>query len=147
GDLMPQKDWLVMGVPIASIDGKELTGRVRTEIVVEEKGIQTQPLSGDERVKSYPAASLNKSLETLTVRKEGYAHHIPIDDSQWEFAASKKDGPTDRKAIRRSAQNLYLRSGFEPGHIYEFIYPAKNPLVLGLGFAVVRDLVSFLRYE
>jgi hypothetical protein len=26
------------------------------------------------------------------------------------------------------------------------IYPAKNPLVLGLGFAVVRDLVSFLRY-
>src|SRR5262249_23268441 len=28
-----------------------------------------------------------------------------------------------------------------------FIYPAKNSLVLGLGFAVVRDLVSFLRYE
>ena len=25
--------------------------------------------------------------------------------------------------------------------------PAKNPLVLGLGFAVVRDLVSFLRFE
>ena len=37
--------------------------------------------------------------------------------------------------------------GFKPGHIYEFIYPAKNPLVLGLGFAVTRDLISFLRYE
>ncbi len=33
-----------------------------------------------------------------------------------------------------------------PGHIYEFIYRAKGPLVLGLGFAVVRDLVSFLRF-
>jgi Alpha/beta hydrolase domain len=147
GDLTPQKHWLVMGVPVASINGKEISRRVRTEIVVEEKGIQSQPLSGDERVKSYAAASLNKSLATLTVREKGYGHRIPIDESQWEFAACREDGRMDRKDIRRSAQDLYLRSGFKPGHIYEFIYPAKNPLVLGLGFAVVRDLVSFLRYE
>src|SRR5262245_59901155 len=145
GDLMPQKDWLVMGVPVASINGKELTRRVRTEIVVEEKGIQSQPLSGDERVKSYAAASLDKSLATLTVRKKGYGPRIPIDGSNWEFATC--DGQSNGKTIRRSAQDLYLRAGFKPGHIYEFIYPAKNPLVLGLGFAVVRDLVSFLRYE
>src|SRR5215468_5113227 len=147
GDLMPQKDWLVMGVPVASVNGKELTRRVRTEIVVEEKGVHSQPLSGDERVKSYAAASFDKSLATLTVRKKGYGHRIPIDDSQWEFAACKKDGLRDRKTIRKSTEDLYLRSGFKPGHIYEFIYPAKNPLVLGLGFAVVRDLISFLRYE
>src|SRR5215468_935596 len=147
GDLMPQKDWLVMGVPVASVNGKELTRRVRTEIVVEEKGIHSQPLSGDERVKSYPAASFDKSLATLTVRKKGYGHRIPIDDSQWEFAACKKDGRMNRKTIRKSTEDLYLRAGFKPGHIYEFIYPAKNPLVLGLGFAVVRDLISFLRYQ
>src|SRR5215510_557651 len=145
GDLMPQKDWLVMGAPVASINGKELTRRVRTEIIVEEKGIQSQPLSGDERVKSYAAASLDKSLATLTVRKKGYGPRIPIDGSNWEFATC--DGQSNGKTQRRSAQDLYLRSGFKPGHIYEFIYPAKNPLVLGLGFAVVRDLVSFLRYE
>src|SRR5262245_56560359 len=147
GDLMPQKDWLVMEVPVASIDGKELTRRVRTEIVVEEKGIQSRPLSGDERVKSYAAASLDKSLATLTVRMKGYGPRTPIDDCQWEFATCKEDGQTNGKTHRRSAQDLYLHSGFKPGHIYEFIYPAKNPLVLGLGFAVVRDLVSFLRYE
>jgi Alpha/beta hydrolase domain len=147
GDLMPQKDWLVMGVPVATTNGKELTRRVRTEIVVEEKGVQSQPLSGDERVKSYPAASLNKSLATLTVRKKGYSPRIPIDGSNWEFATCKEDGQSNEKTLRRSAQDLYLRSGFKPGHIYEFIYPAKNPLVLGLGFAVVRDLISFLRYQ
>jgi hypothetical protein len=49
--------------------------------------------------------------------------------------------------IKASGKDLYLRSGFKPGHIYEFIYRAQNPLVLGLGFAVVRDLVSFLRYQ
>src|SRR5215475_4938678 len=147
GDLMPQKDWLVMGVPVASVNGEELTRRVRTEIVVEEKGVHSQPLSGDERVKSYAAASFDKSLATLTLRKKGYGPRIPIDDSQWEFAACKKDGRTNRKTIRKSTEDLYLRAGFKRGHIYEFIYPAKNPLVLGLGFAVVRDLISFLRYE
>ena len=58
-----------------------------------------------------------------------------------------KDPRTGKETIKPSSKDLYLRSGFKPGHIYEFIYPAKNPLVLGLGFAVVRDLISFLRYE
>jgi Alpha/beta hydrolase domain len=147
GDLMPQKNWLVMGVPTATNHGEAIVRQVRTEIVVEGKGIKSQPLSGDERVKSYKAASLNKSLATLTVREKGYGRRIPIAESQWEFAACEKDGRTGRETLRRSAQDLYLRSGFKPGHIYEFIYPAKNPLVLGLGFAVVRDLISFLRYE
>ena len=147
GDLLPQKDWLVMGVPVANINGKELTRRVRTEIVVEKKGIQSQPLSGDERVKSYAAASRDKSQASLTVRKKSYETRIPVPISEWEFASYAKDSRTGKETIKPSSKELYLRSAFKPGHIYEFIYPAKNPLVLGLGFAVVRDLVSFLRYE
>jgi len=57
-----------------------------------------------------------------------------------------KDSPTGKETIKPSNKELYLPSGFKPGHIYEFIYSAKNPLVPGLGFAVVRDWVSFLRY-
>ncbi|MEK6602192.1 MAG: alpha/beta hydrolase domain-containing protein, partial [Candidatus Binatota bacterium] len=49
--------------------------------------------------------------------------------------------------MKPSAKDLCLLAGYKPGHIYEFIYPAKNPLVLGLGFAIVRDLISFLRYN
>src|SRR5262249_50749629 len=36
---------------------------------------------------------------------------------------------------------------FEPGLIYEVVYTAANPTVMGLGFAVTRDFVSFLRHE
>ena len=147
GDLMPQKNWLVMGVPVASINGKELTRRVRTEIVVEEKGIKFQPLSGDDRVKSYAAATRDKTQALLTVRKKSYEQRIPIPPSEWEFASCAKDSPTGKKTIKPSNKELCLPSGFKPAHIYEFIYPAKDPLVLGLGFAVVRDLISFLRYE
>ncbi|MBX3540985.1 MAG: hypothetical protein KF735_25310, partial [Chelatococcus sp.] len=35
---------------------------------------------------------------------------------------------------------------FDRGSIYEFIYTAKNPVVMGLGLAAIRDAVSFLRY-
>ena len=38
-------------------------------------------------------------------------------------------------------------SGFDAGAIYEFIYTARDPVVGGMGFAAVRDLVSFLRHD
>lgn len=42
---------------------------------------------------------------------------------------------------------LCLKDGFDPTSAYELTYTAKDPIVLGLGFAVVRDLVSYLRYD
>jgi Alpha/beta hydrolase domain len=147
GDLMPIKNWLVLNVPAATNNGKPIIRKVRTEIVVDEKGVKSQPLSGDERVKSYEAASRDKSQATLTVREKSYGRRIDVPPSEWEFATSIKDSPTGKETIKASARDLYLHGGYKPGHIYEFVYHAKNPLVLGLGFAVVRDLVSFLRYE
>jgi len=147
GDLMPLKNWLVLNVPPATNNGKEIVRLIRTEMVVDENRVQSQPLSGDERVQSYAAASLDKSLATLTVREKSYGKRIPVPAEEWEFATVKKDAESGKETVEPSSTDLYLRSGYKPGHIYEFIYPAKNPLVLGLGFAVVRDLVSFLRYE
>jgi hypothetical protein len=147
GDLMPLKNWLVLSVPVATNDNQEIVAKVRTEIVVDEKGVQSQPLSADERVKSYPAASFDKSQATLTVREKSYGKRLLVPAQEWEFAASVKNSRTGKETVAPSAKDLYLYNGFKPGHIYELIYPAKKPLVLGLGFAVVRDLISFLRYE
>jgi hypothetical protein len=147
GDLMPIKNWLVLNVPIATNNGKPIVSKVRSEFVVDEKGVKSQPLSADERVKSYPAAARDKSKASLTVREQSYGRRIPVPPSEWEFATCINDQRTGSEIVKPSGQDLYLRSGFKPGHIYEFIYPAKNPLVLGLGFGVVRDFISFLRYE
>jgi len=147
GDLMPLKNWLVLNVPVATNNGKPIVRKVRTEIVVEEKGVKSQPLSADQRVKSYEAASRDKSQAMLTVREKSYGKRIPVPASEWEFAECAKDNRGGKEIVKPSSKDLFLRGGFKPGHIYEFIYPAKNPLVLGLGFAVVRDLVSFLRFE
>jgi hypothetical protein len=43
--------------------------------------------------------------------------------------------------------DLCYFDGFDNTKIYELIYQAKNPIVMGLGFATTRDVASFLRYE
>ncbi|HJX10576.1 MAG TPA: hypothetical protein VJ733_08745, partial [Candidatus Binatia bacterium] len=147
GDLMPVENWLVLKVPVATNGGKPIVSKVRTEIVVDEKGVNSQPLSADERVKSYPAASRDKIRASHTVREKSYGPRIPVPFSQWEFASCEKNPRTGKETVKPSARDLYLHASFRPGHIYEFVYRAKNPLVLGMGFAAVRDFVSFLRYE
>ena len=118
GDLMPEKNWLVAGVPIATNNGREIVRKVRTEIVVDEKEIKSQPLSGDDRVKSYEAASRDKFQASLTVREKSYKRRILVPFSEWEFASSVKDSRTGNEIIKPSSKDLYLRSGFKPGHIY-----------------------------
>jgi len=140
------KNFVVMDVPVAKNKGKDIVGVVRTEIVADEAGVFSMPLSADPRIASYEAATTDKSTASLTVREKSYDARIAIPSSDWEFAAYEKDS-AGKEVIRPSTTDLYLRSGFKPNHIYEFIYAAKNPLVLGLGLAAVRDTVSFLRYE
>jgi len=147
GDLIPTEHWLVAGVPIATDKGKEITRKARTEIVVTREGIYSRPLSGDIRVMSYEATTTDKSQASLTVREKSYEPRTPVPSSEWEFASCKRDQATGKVEMKPSAKDLCLASGYKPGHIYEFIYAAKNPLVLGLGFTIVRDLVSGRQFE
>ena len=38
-------------------------------------------------------------------------------------------------------------AGFSTDYIYDLVYVARDPVVMGIGFASTRDLVSFLRHE
>ena len=60
--------------------------------------------------------------------------------------------PVDTDAVTVAApvpdeRHLCYPAGFQPGRLYELIYRAKDPLVLGLGFAATRDLGAFLRND
>src|SRR5438105_5399379 len=79
---------------------------------------------------SYEAASLDPSQSTLTVRRLERDPRVPV---EWSWLNTRE---------------IRLANGKpEPGALYEFHYPAKDPKVQGIGFAAARDLVSFLRYE
>jgi Alpha/beta hydrolase domain len=83
---------------------------------------------------SYPAADLDPAHAKLFVRqREGDPRATPAGLS------FKFDSPTKITLTRPV--------GFDGGAIYELVYQAKNPKVMGLGLATTRDLVSFLRHE
>src|SRR5262245_36996491 len=81
---------------------------------------------------SYPPASLDKSTAKLTHRVHMDDAAQVVDPALWSYNAA--------------ATALTLTGGFVSNDIYEFTYTAKDPTVAGLGFAAVRDIVSWLRY-
>jgi Alpha/beta hydrolase domain len=42
---------------------------------------------------------------------------------------------------------LCIKGGFDPALGYELVRPARDPFILGVGNAAMRDVVSFFRYE
>jgi hypothetical protein len=55
--------------------------------------------------------------------------------------------PTGKDSLVPDPTQICLFDGFKADKLYMLIYPAKNPIVMGLGYAVTRDIGSFLRYE
>jgi hypothetical protein len=45
------------------------------------------------------------------------------------------------------AKRLCIKGGFDPALGYELVRPAKDPFILGVGSAAMRDVISFFRYE
>lgn len=132
-------------VPIATENGKEIIGKLHAELVVNEN-TPTQNLSGGafsaQFHKAYETVSLDNSTSTLTKRVHASDEPIRIPDSDWAFADCTKDAFPGKP----STTQISIKGGFDPDYIYELDYTAKNPLVLGLGFAATRDIVSFFRY-
>jgi hypothetical protein len=151
GDLLPGDGRLVLDVPVASDDGQPITGLVRSEYIASGPGIRSFPLSGKASTRSYASHSLDPRSASLSRRRYADSERIPVAPEDWSFARIEGgqglDAQGSESAVVPSDCNIYLPKGFEPGWIYELAYTARDPRVHGLGHVVVRDLVSFLKYE
>jgi hypothetical protein len=124
-DVPPGPNALRLYAPVA----QGITGLVRSEITLDHKA--TRQSLGDRSQLAYPVMNPDDAALTLTVREHA-------------------DGP--RRAVARDAWHLEggthiaMPAGFEPGKIYELVYTSKDPPIVGLGPAAVRDLISFFKY-
>src|SRR5262249_31742645 len=87
------------------------------------------------------AASLDTTRATLTRRASEDGAVTPIAPSDWAFADCRITpfpGTPDPTRV-------CLKAGFDSDYLYELVYTAKDPLVLGIGLAATRDIVSFFR--
>ncbi|HYL73447.1 MAG TPA: alpha/beta hydrolase domain-containing protein [Bryobacteraceae bacterium] len=128
-DVPPSPRLLHLYAPVATENGKTITGLVRSEWEGDQR-VTTIPL-GDRAQIGYSVADANDSANKMFVRDTVNGERRTIPRDKWKFADDT---------------HVTMPDGFEPGKIYEVVYKAKDPVVAGLGPAAIRDLVSFLKY-
>lgn len=137
---VPEGKGLKLRVPIAqNPDGSTILGQVRSDWTVDED-VSSLNL-GHGGMEAYPVAEPNHDANILTVRKgrDEVGRFIPRD--QWDFG-KVEDGIT-----KSSNTDIYLKGGFKAGNIYELVYVAKDPPIVGLGLAVIRDVISYMKFS
>ncbi len=135
-------------VPVArNPDGSAVTGLVFGRIV-NQSGLDGQSLIVQTNPVPYLPASLDTTKATLVSRDhetmEGVVTgEVAIPSSDWKFCG----GGTFAAPLPLTALpvKICLKDGFNVNKLYQVVYTAKDPYVLGVGFAAWRDVGSFFK--
>ena len=148
GDVIPSATNQTIQVPRAkNPDGSSISGPLVIRLTGQTGNTATLTIPRATPT-PYPPATLDTTAATLVSAvaetpmgvKSGV---VKIASTDWAFATCEKTpfpGVPD-------PTHICLKNGFNPSLLYEVQYTAKDPLVLGIGFAATRDLNSFFRYE
>ena len=129
---VPRADGVLrLDAPVATDSGRPIEGLVRSDWTVDER---TSTLAlGHRGHRPYPVADADRPDTVLSERDGRLAPRRVVPRDQWRFV----DGDT------RIAHDR----GFEPGKIYELVYRARDPVVVGVGLAMIRDMMSYAKYD
>jgi hypothetical protein len=134
-------------VPVARLpNGDPVTGEVFGRIV-NRSGKASQPLIVQSNPLPYKPISLDTSKSKLTSRGGEGMHgqvmdEIRISDSAWAWG--KCDDKTPFPGTPDATQ-ICLKDGFDPKRLYQVVFTAADPYVLGIGFAAWRDVGDFFK--
>jgi hypothetical protein len=127
----PGNNRLQITIPVAkNPDSSSIVGPSLEEFAVDNATTTTGSLT-------YAAASLDKSLASLSVRVHGSDSPTEIPAEGWDYVNS----------TGRAIRLLPVGTLFQQGRIYAFTYPAKDPVVSGIDLAATRDVLSYLRQD
>lgn len=140
GDVVPGDDRLCIELPIATQDKLPVTGIAREEFILDarderrEDGI-VEITAGCFRARlSHPAADTAEPA-VLTLRARARDARQSPAGLHWRYIDA------------RTVEITHPPHGpFDRGAIFEFVYRARDPRVMGLGLAAIRDVVAFLRH-
>jgi hypothetical protein len=122
GDMSSKPGQMALTAPVL----KGVTGPAREEFVFD---TTTSPERATLTWPAADAANLN-----ITVR------------AAWTDARQTPSGLSAR-LVDPVTVEVTRPEGFDAGALYEITYTARDPAVLGMGFAAVRDVASFLRRD
>ena len=137
---VPELDGLIgMQAPQAVKSGKEIRDKVMNWFQVNET--TTRHLLSHSEHTPYKAAYKDEESAVLYSRNHPNQPLEVIDRNSWTFG-SAENGNADTDLTY-----IHMESGFQPGKIYQLVYTAVGSRIVGLGFAAIRDFISFLKYS
>jgi len=90
--------------------------------------------------RAYPTRDLHDPDARLTVRAHDGLPRQVVARKRWRFARSVDGAPVD------DPEHIWIEGGFQPGLIYEVVYTAHGPSIVGLGLIAIRDVAAWLRF-
>ena len=139
------KHWLQL--PVAKRpDGSAITGSVLGRIV-NRQGPDSQPLIVQTNPVPYVPMSLDTARSRLVSRDfeamDGQVRgEQEIKPGDWAWGACSAANPFPGTP---DASQICLKAGFDAKKLYQVVYTAKDPYVLGIGFAAWRDVGQFFK--
>src|SRR5713226_3617800 len=137
GDVAPGNARLIPNLPVARNPDGPIGSAIRIEYsdrTIPQAGTFNLTLEGSLPTNilftSCEAGALTTANATLTVREDVYGEKVPIASDRWAFGTCP-DGPD---SLVPSSTAICLFDGFRADRIYELIYWAINPKVMGLGY-------------
>jgi Alpha/beta hydrolase domain len=136
----PQRPGLVrVYPPVATENGRPIRGLVRSDFVVTER--EADHSLADRDHIAYAVLDPESPDNVLTVRDSIDGPRRTIPRSEWRFGRDDGSKPVG------DATRVYMAAKFQPGKIYEVVYTAEAPPIVGLGPAAIRDVVSMFKYS
>src|SRR5262245_41026631 len=136
-DVPEDPDLIRLHAPVASQGKSPIKGLMRSEHIPEKKSLSFS--LADRTMIPYPVVDPNDAALRLTVRDRRDGPRQTIPRHQWQFARDEGGKPVPDRG------KAFMASRFEPGRIYELVYTAQDPVLVGLGPASIRDFISFFK--
>lgn len=135
-------------VPVAKHnDGARVTGQVLGRIV-NQSGPQSQALLVQSNPVPYKPLNLDTSKATLTSRGAENMRGEVTDEqtiAATDWAWAKCDAQNPFPGLPDPTQ-ICLKQGFDAKRLYQVVFTAADPYVLGVGFAAWRDVGVFFKH-
>jgi len=137
--------WLQL--PVArGANGERITGEVFARIV-NRSGFDSQPLLVQTNPVPYRPLSLDTTKAKLVSRggenqRGEVIDEVTIPSDEWAWAACGADKPFPGTP---DPTQICLKRGFDAKRLYQVVFIAADPYVLGIGFAAWRDVGRFFK--
>lgn len=137
--------WLQLPVAKGS-NGTAVTGDVFGRIV-NRSGLESQPLLVQTNPVPYKPVSLDTRESRLVSRAAETTRGVvsgeaTVPPDQWAWA--KCDAARPFPGVPDPTQ-ICLKAGFDPSRLYQVVFKAADPYILGIGFAAWRDVGMFFK--